>query len=48
MTTKSRTNVTVDAGLLDEARALGVSLSATLEAGLRAAVAELQSLLYAG
>jgi antitoxin CcdA len=36
---KARTNVSVDADLLTEARALGVNVSAVLEVGLRATVA---------
>ena len=37
---KARTNVSVDAGLLAEARALGINVSAVLETGLRAMVAD--------
>ncbi len=33
-------NLSLDAALVDEARALGLNLSAAAEAGLRAAVAE--------
>ncbi len=36
--TKRATNLTVDTALLDEARALGINLSATFEASLREAV----------
>jgi antitoxin CcdA len=36
--TKRATNLTVDPALLDEARALGINLSATFEASLRDAV----------
>ena len=35
---KRATNLTVDPALLDEARALGINLSATFEASLRDAV----------
>ena len=37
---KSRTNVSIDSGLLDAARALEINLSAALEARLRELVAE--------
>ncbi len=37
---KSRTNVSVDATLLAEARDAGLNISALLEAGLRAELAE--------
>lgn len=40
MTTKARTNVSLDADLLDEARALNINLSAVLESRLRDVVAE--------
>lgn len=36
--TKRATNLTVDPALLDEARGLGINLSATFEASLREAV----------
>jgi antitoxin CcdA len=39
MAEKARTNVSIDANLLAEARALGVNVSAVLEVGLRATVA---------
>ena len=39
MTTKTRTNVSLDADLMQEARALGVNLSALLEERLREEVA---------
>ena len=35
---KRATNLTIDRALLDEARSLGINLSATLEASLREAV----------
>ena len=35
---KRATNLSVDADLLDEAKAMGLNLSATFEAGLREAV----------
>ncbi|HEY5301263.1 MAG TPA: type II toxin-antitoxin system CcdA family antitoxin [Acetobacteraceae bacterium] len=38
MSAKARTNVTVDAELLEEARTLNLNLSAVLDVGLRAAV----------
>jgi antitoxin CcdA len=37
---RKATNLTLDAALLDDARALGLNLSAAAEQGLRAAVAE--------
>ena len=37
---KARTNVSVDADLLAEARTLGINVSAVLEIGLRATVAD--------
>lgn len=37
---KKPANLTLDGALLDEARGLGLNLSAAAEAGLRAAVAE--------
>ena len=37
---KRATNLTIDHALLDEAKALGINLSATLEASLRTAVCE--------
>ncbi len=37
---KRATNVSVEADLLDEARALEINLSRTLEAGLRRAIAD--------
>lgn len=40
MPAKARTNVSLDPGLLDEARSLGSNLSATLEGRLREIVAE--------
>ena len=40
VTSKSRTNVSVDTTLLQAARALGVNVSATLEDGLRAEIAQ--------
>jgi antitoxin CcdA len=40
MLAKARTNVTVDAGLLADARALDINVSAVLEAGLRNTLAE--------
>lgn len=40
---KARTNVSVDAALLDEARALDVNVSAELETRLREVVADLRS-----
>lgn len=39
MTTKTRTNVSLDADLMQEARSLGVNLSALLEERLREEVA---------
>ena len=39
-TAKRRTNVTIDAQLLDEARALGLNVSAISEAALAVRVAE--------
>jgi len=38
MSTKTRTNVSIDAGLLEQARALDINLSATLEQSLREVV----------
>ncbi|WP_136646430.1 type II toxin-antitoxin system CcdA family antitoxin [Tabrizicola sp. YIM 78059] len=38
--TRRPANLSLDAALVDEARALGLNLSAAAEAGLRAAVAE--------
>ncbi|MCW3476904.1 type II toxin-antitoxin system CcdA family antitoxin [Limobrevibacterium gyesilva] len=40
MPLKARTNVSIDAELLDQARALDINLSATLENRLREVVAE--------
>jgi len=40
MPLKTRTNVSIDAALLDQARALGINLSATLESRLRELVPE--------
>jgi antitoxin CcdA len=40
MAQKTRTNVSVDADLLAEARTLGLNVSAALEVGLRAILAE--------
>lgn len=42
MTQKARTNVSVDAALLAQARALDINLSATLDRGLRTVVSERQ------
>jgi antitoxin CcdA len=42
MVAKVRTNISVDADLLSEARALNINLSATLEARLREIVADLR------
>jgi len=39
MTAKARTNVSLDAGLLESARALGINLSSVLEERLREVVA---------
>jgi antitoxin CcdA len=40
MSAKARTNVSLDAALLEQARALDINLSATLEGRLRELVAE--------
>jgi antitoxin CcdA len=44
--TRKPTNLTLDAALLDEARGLGLNLSAAAEQGLRAAVAEAKAALW--
>jgi len=41
--TKRATNLTIDPALLDEARGLGINLSATFEASLRDAVRKQKS-----
>ena len=40
---KKPTNVSVDSGLLQQARSLKINLSATLEAGLRSAIREAEA-----
>ncbi|GAK34566.1 antitoxin [Iodidimonas nitroreducens] len=44
--TKRATNLTIDTMLLDEARDLGINLSATLEASLRDAVRARKAALW--
>lgn len=46
-TARKATNVTLDPGLLAEARAYGVNLSQAAEAGLRRAVAEAKARAWA-